>query len=204
MAKRKSLRALMHSSKAEAKAKPRLNTRAVPASEELIVKSISLTPAALETLQRLMKDTGDHLGRKVSASSVVRALLAEVIGAAIELELNSGAVVTSPGTSSRTSHSVRRTSTASQSTSDHGDSACSARWGENLAESPPRIRRQCGPTTPCRVWSEKCRFRPAQLHTDVFSGSRDLPTHCRSLLAETFGGLSMADPCGLLWGTSAT
>ena len=91
----------MHSSKAEAKAKPRLNTRAVPASEELIVKSISLTPAALETLQRLMKDTGDHLGRKVSASSVVRALLAyternhldEVIGAAIELELNSGAVV---------------------------------------------------------------------------------------------------------------
>jgi len=98
-AARKSLAELMRSSEAEAQAKPRMNVPAAPA--QLVVKSISLTPAAEETLARLMQASRSRIGRKVSASSVVRALLDhcerhqldDVIADAIEAELNNGSVI---------------------------------------------------------------------------------------------------------------
>ena len=99
--KRKSLSALMRSSEAAADAKPRLSTPATPASQQLVVKSISLTPAAEEVLTRLMQETRTRIGRKVSASSAVRALLDhcdrnqlyEIIGSGVEAELNAGSVI---------------------------------------------------------------------------------------------------------------
>lgn len=95
--KPKSLKALLQSSEAAASAKPRKNTPATSAA--LIVKSISLTPDAEEALVRLQQEARESINRKVSASAVVRALLALAdrqnldITAAIELELNSGSVV---------------------------------------------------------------------------------------------------------------
>jgi len=96
--KPKSLKSLLQSSEAAASAKPRKSTPATSAAA-LVVKSISLTPDAEEALVRLQQEAGESIKRKVSASAVVRALLALAdrqnldITAAIELELNSGSVV---------------------------------------------------------------------------------------------------------------
>lgn len=98
---RKSIAELMRASEAEADAKPRMTTPAPPASARLVVKSISLTPAADDTLERLVRATHERVGRKVSASSVVRALLDycereqldDTIAVVIEAELNTGSVI---------------------------------------------------------------------------------------------------------------
>lgn len=97
---RKSLAQLLRSSEAQAKPKPRANLPKPP-GPQLVVKTISLTPAADETLARLMDTARDRVGRKISASSVVRALLDyctqkgldEKIHATIEAELNAGTVI---------------------------------------------------------------------------------------------------------------
>lgn len=97
---RKSLTQLMRTSEAQAKPKPRANLPK-PAAPPLVVKSIALTPAADQTLARLVETARKRVGRKVSASSVVRALLEycerkgldDKVHAAIEAEVNAGAVV---------------------------------------------------------------------------------------------------------------
>jgi len=97
---RKTLTQLMRTSEAQAKPKPRANLPK-PTAPQLIVRSIALTPAADEMIARLMDTARDRIGRKVSASSVVRALLEYCdrkgldakIHAAIEAELNAGTVV---------------------------------------------------------------------------------------------------------------
>lgn len=97
---RKSLTQLMRTSEAQAKPKPRANLPKASAPK-LVVRSIALTPAADDTLARLIDTAGERVGRKVSASSVVRALLEfcerkgldTKIHAAIEAEQNAGTVV---------------------------------------------------------------------------------------------------------------
>jgi hypothetical protein len=99
-AQRKTLTQLMRTSEAQAKPKPRANLPK-QAPPPLVVRSIALTPAADETLARLIESARRRVGRKVSASSVVRALLEYCdrkgldarIHAAIEAELNAGTVV---------------------------------------------------------------------------------------------------------------
>src|SRR5712691_2223973 len=86
---------------AKAEASPTL--RKLSRSEEpaLVVRSLTLTPAADATLQRLSGDASDYIGRKVSGSAIVRALLrqAEQQGSTaqlfplLEMELTSGEVV---------------------------------------------------------------------------------------------------------------
>jgi hypothetical protein len=69
--------------------------------EQLVVKSVALTPDALERLERLMAEAGRGAGRKVSASAIVRALLffaekdmnAAQLVALIQTENRSGQVV---------------------------------------------------------------------------------------------------------------
>jgi hypothetical protein len=51
-------------------------TKAKPKEElALVIRSLTLTHDADETLQRLSQDATDYLGRKVSGSAIVRALL---------------------------------------------------------------------------------------------------------------------------------
>jgi hypothetical protein len=96
---RKSLGELLRRAKAEASDRPRRVVKA--AQPELVPTAVSLTPAAKETLDRLMTHVSATTGRKTSASSIMRALLhlaeknglARQISAAIETELNTGAVV---------------------------------------------------------------------------------------------------------------
>lgn len=97
---RRSLSQLLRTSEAQAKPRPRANLPRSTAAQ-LVVRSIALTPGTDEMLSRLMDTARTRLGRKVSASSVVRALLDycdrkgldEKVHAAIEAELNAGAVV---------------------------------------------------------------------------------------------------------------
>jgi len=95
---RKSLGDLLQQAKAEAPAVPR---RAAALAPPLAVRSVALTPAAQATLEHLIAEASAAIGRKASASAVVRALLAwaeqEHLGAElvrlIAAELQTGEVV---------------------------------------------------------------------------------------------------------------
>ncbi len=75
--------------------------KTTPKRQPLVIRSLTLTHDADETLQRLSKDASDYIGRAVSGSAVVRALLRHVaqqpvswvtarIFPLVEKELNSG------------------------------------------------------------------------------------------------------------------
>jgi hypothetical protein len=95
---RKSLGDLLQRAKAEAPAVPRRPPAETP---PLVVRSVALTPAAQTTLEALIAQASAAIGRKASASAVVRALLAwaerEHLGAElvrmIAAELQTGEVV---------------------------------------------------------------------------------------------------------------
>jgi hypothetical protein len=70
---RKSLGDLLKQAKAEAPAQPRRPAELPP---PLVVRSVALTPAAQATLEALIAQASTAIGRKASASAVVRALLA--------------------------------------------------------------------------------------------------------------------------------
>lgn len=69
----KSLGDLLQQAKADAPAAPRHPTEEAP---PLVVRSVALTPAAQTTLDALIAEASVAIGRKASASAVVRALLA--------------------------------------------------------------------------------------------------------------------------------
>ena len=69
---RKSLGDLLKQAKADAPAAPR---RPVAEAQPLVVRSVALTPAAQSTLDQLIAQASSTIGRKASASAVVRALL---------------------------------------------------------------------------------------------------------------------------------
>jgi hypothetical protein len=93
-----SLGDLLQRAKAEAPAMPR---RPADEAPPLVVRSVALTPAAQATLESLIAQASAAIGRKASASAVVRALLAwaehEDLGAElvqlIATELQTGEVV---------------------------------------------------------------------------------------------------------------
>ena len=95
---RKSLGVLLQQAKAEAAPTPR---RLVDLTPPLVVRSVALTPAAPATLEQLITQVSASIGRKASASAVVRALLQwaaqEDLGAElaqlIAAELQTGEVV---------------------------------------------------------------------------------------------------------------
>jgi hypothetical protein len=95
---RKSLGDLLKQAKADAPAAPRRSADEAP---PLVVRSVALTPAAQATLEHLIAQASAAIGRKASASAVVRALLAwaerEHLGAElvrlIAAELQTGEVV---------------------------------------------------------------------------------------------------------------
>jgi hypothetical protein len=94
----KSLGQLLKQAHAEAPAAPRRPAAEAP---PLVVRSVALTPAAQATLEQLIAQTSAAIGRKASASAVVRALLQwaeqEHLGAElvrlIAAELQTGEVV---------------------------------------------------------------------------------------------------------------
>jgi hypothetical protein len=49
-----------------------------PPKEPLIVQSLTLTPATAVTLRRLSTEAADYIGRAVSGSAIVRALLRHI------------------------------------------------------------------------------------------------------------------------------
>jgi hypothetical protein len=95
---RKSLGELLQQAKAEAPVAPRRPAAEAP---PLVVRSVALTPATQATLESLIAEASAAIGRKASASAVVRALLAwaehERLGAElvrlIAAELQTGEVV---------------------------------------------------------------------------------------------------------------
>ena len=94
----KNLGQLLKQAKAEAPAAPR---RPADETPPLVVRSVALTPAAQATLEQLIAQASAAIGRKASASAVVRALLQwaeqEHLGAElvrlIAAELQTGEVV---------------------------------------------------------------------------------------------------------------
>jgi hypothetical protein len=95
---RKSLGELLKHAKAEVPAAP---WRPAEEAPPLVFRSVALTPAAQATLEQLIAQTSASIGRKASASAVVRALLqwahqedlgAELVGL-IKAELQTGEVV---------------------------------------------------------------------------------------------------------------
>jgi hypothetical protein len=94
----KSLGDLLQQAKADAPAAPR---RPADVAPPLVVRSVTLTPAAKATLEALIAQASAAIGREASASAVVRALLAwaeqEHLGAElvrlIAAELQTGEVV---------------------------------------------------------------------------------------------------------------
>jgi hypothetical protein len=68
----KSLGDLLQQAKADAPAAPR---RLADETPPLVVRSVALTPAAMATLEALIAQASAAIGRKASASAVVRALL---------------------------------------------------------------------------------------------------------------------------------
>jgi hypothetical protein len=69
----KSLGDLLQQAKADAPATPHRPTDEAP---PLVVRSVALTPAAQATLEQLIAQASAAIGRKASASAVVRSLLA--------------------------------------------------------------------------------------------------------------------------------
>jgi hypothetical protein len=49
-----------------------------PEQPQLAVHTVTLTPDVVEVLQRLSSDASDFLGRKVSSSAIVRALVRQI------------------------------------------------------------------------------------------------------------------------------
>jgi hypothetical protein len=96
---RKSLGDLLKQARDEAPAQPRRPADLAP--PPLVIRSVALTPAAQATLESLIAQASATIGRKASASAVVRALLAwaehEHLGAElvrlIAAELQTGEVV---------------------------------------------------------------------------------------------------------------
>jgi len=94
----KNLGVLLKQATAEAPAAPRRQADVTP---PLVVRSVALTPAAQATLEQLIAQASVAIGRKASASAVVRALLQwaeqEHLGAElvrlIAAELQTGEVV---------------------------------------------------------------------------------------------------------------
>jgi hypothetical protein len=94
----KSLGDLLRQAKADAPAAPRHPADEVP---PLVVRSVALTPAAQATLETLIAQASAAIGRKASASAVVRALLqwaeqehlGAELGRLIAAELQAGEVV---------------------------------------------------------------------------------------------------------------
>jgi hypothetical protein len=94
----KSLGDLLQQAKADAPTAPR---RPVAEGPPLVVRSVALTPAAQAILEALIAQASSAIGRKASASAVVRALLQwaehEHLGAElvrlIAAELQTGEVV---------------------------------------------------------------------------------------------------------------
>jgi hypothetical protein len=94
----KSLGDLLQQAKADASAVPR---RPADVAPPLVVRSVALTPAAKATLEALIAEASAAIGRKASASAVVRALLAwaarqdlgSELVALIMAELQTGEVV---------------------------------------------------------------------------------------------------------------
>jgi hypothetical protein len=68
----KDLGQLLKRAKAEAPSAPR---RPADETPPLVVRSVALTPAAQATLEQLIAQASAAIGRKASASAVVRALL---------------------------------------------------------------------------------------------------------------------------------
>jgi hypothetical protein len=68
----KSVGDLLRQAKADAPAAPRRSADEAPL---LVVRSVALTPAAQATLETLIAQAAAAIGRKASASAVVRALL---------------------------------------------------------------------------------------------------------------------------------
>jgi hypothetical protein len=68
----KSLGDLLQQAKADAPAAPRLPADLTP---PLVIRSVALTPAAHATIEVLIAQASAAIGRKASASAVVRALL---------------------------------------------------------------------------------------------------------------------------------
>ena len=68
----KSLGDLLQQAKADAPAVPR---RPADEAPPLVIRSVALTPAAQATLEALIAQASAAIGRKASASAVVRALL---------------------------------------------------------------------------------------------------------------------------------
>jgi hypothetical protein len=93
-----SLGALLKQATAEAPAAPR---RPADVTPPMVVRSVALTPAAQATLEQLIAQASASIGRKASASAIVRALLQwaeqEHLGAElvrlIAAELQTGEVV---------------------------------------------------------------------------------------------------------------
>jgi Arc/MetJ-type ribon-helix-helix transcriptional regulator len=96
--KTKSLGELLKKAKSEAPAKPR---KAQFQQPPLTFTTVSLTPASRDILDRLSREATKQTGRRVSASSVIRALLqvaeeqglADQVVTVIETEMNTGTVV---------------------------------------------------------------------------------------------------------------
>jgi hypothetical protein len=94
----KSLGDLLQQAKADAPTAPR---RPADEAPPLVVRSVALTPAAQATLEHFIAEASAAIGRKASASAVVRALLSwaeqEHLGAElvrlIAAELQTGEVV---------------------------------------------------------------------------------------------------------------
>jgi hypothetical protein len=96
---RKSLGDLLKQARDEAPAQSRRPADLAP--PPLVIRSVALTPAAQATLEALITQASTAIGRKASASAVVRALLAwaaqhdlgEALVRLITAELQTGEVV---------------------------------------------------------------------------------------------------------------
>ena len=51
----------------------------IPEKPEFSVHTVTLTPDVVEALHRLSRDASDFLGRSISSSAIVRALVRQVI-----------------------------------------------------------------------------------------------------------------------------
>jgi hypothetical protein len=97
--KSQSLGELLRRARATAAEKPRLTSRRE--QPPLSFTTVALTPAAKRILDHLTDQVEAQTGRKTSASAIVRALLhiadqralAKQVATAVEIELNTGAVV---------------------------------------------------------------------------------------------------------------
>ena len=53
--------------------------KSIPREElQLTVQTVTLTPDVIETLRRLSQEASDFIGRKVSSSAIVRALVRQI------------------------------------------------------------------------------------------------------------------------------